>query len=139
MGKVKGKVLDVLIVDDQAGVRYLLEIIVKESGHRAYTAQNGVEAVERVKAVQPDLIFMDVRMPIMGGLEALGKIKKLAPKTEIIMMTAYSADDTATLALKKGAVRCMSKPFDVEEIKVLLKESVKQLNSFEQSCLESYA
>lgn len=131
--------LNVLIVDDQAGVRYLLEILVKESGHKAYTAQNGVEALEKVLAIKPDLIFMDVRMPIMGGLEALGKIKKISPRTEVIMMTAYSADDTATLALKKGAIRCMRKPFDVEEIKNLLEEFKSQFKAFQQACLENYA
>ncbi|MDO7785651.1 response regulator [Desulforamulus aquiferis] len=131
--------LNVLIVDDQAGVRYLLEILVKESGHKAYTAQNGVEALDKVITIKPDLVFMDVRMPVMGGLEALGKIKKISPRTEVVMMTAYSADDTATLALKKGAIRCMSKPFDVEEIKHLLEEFKSHFNSFEQACLENYA
>lgn len=131
--------LDVLIVDDQAGVRYLLEILVKESGHRVYTAQNGVEAVEKVRILKPDLIFMDVRMPIMGGLEALGKIKKIVPNTEVIMMTAYSAEDTATIAMQKGAMMCMSKPFDVEEVKYLLQRIAANNQSYEQACLENYA
>lgn len=133
------KTLDVLIVDDQAGVRYLLEILVKESGHKVYTAQNGVEAVDKVRALKPDLVFMDVRMPIMGGLEALGKIKMIAPRTEVIMMTAYSAEDTATIAMQKGAFMCMSKPFDVEEVKALLDNLVFSMNSYEQACLENYA
>ena len=131
--------LDVLIVDDQVGVRYLLEIIVKDSGHRAYTAQNGLEAVEKVQYIKPDLVFMDVRMPVMGGLEALGKIKKISPKTEVVMMTAYSSEDTATLALQKGALKCMSKPFDVEEIKALLDNFNWNSGSYEQACLENYA
>lgn len=131
--------LDVLIVDDQVGVRYLLEIIVKDSGHRAYTAQNGVEAVEKVQYIKPDLVFMDVRMPVMGGLEALGNIKKISPKTEVVMMTAYSSEDTATLALQKGALKCMSKPFDVEEIKALLDNFNWNSGSYEQACLENYA
>lgn len=130
--------LDVLIVDDQAGVRYLLEILIKESGHRVYTAENGVEAVDKVRSIKPDLVFMDVRMPIMGGLEALGKIKKMAPRTEVVMMTAYSAEDTATIATQKGALKCMSKPFDVEEVKRLLDEFV-YTNAYEQTCLENYA
>lgn len=131
--------LDVLIVDDQVGVRYLLEIIVKDSGHRAYTAQNGAEAVEKVQYIKPDLVFMDVRMPVMGGLEALGNIKKISPKTEVVMMTAYSSEDTATLALQKGALKCMSKPFDVEEIKALLDNFNWNSGSYEQACLENYA
>lgn len=131
--------LDVLIVDDQAGVRYLLEILVKESGHKVYTAQNGVEAVDQVRLVKPDLVFMDVRMPVMGGLEALGKIKKIAPLTEVIMMTAYSAEDTATIALQKGAMKCMSKPFDVEEVKNLLDNIVNHEGSYEQTYIKNYA
>lgn len=131
--------LDVLIVDDQAGVRYLLEILVRESGHRVYTAQNGVEAVDQVRMVKPDLVFMDVRMPIMGGLEALGKIKKIAPLTEVVMMTAYSAEDTATIAMQKGAMRCMSKPFDVEEVKNLLDNFTIHDSSYKQACIKNYA
>lgn len=68
--------MDILVVDDQPGVRYLLDIVIKEVGHRVHTAQNGLEAVEKVRAIRPNLVFMDVRMPLMGGLEALGKIKK---------------------------------------------------------------
>lgn len=134
------KALDVLIVDDQAGVRYLLEILVRELGHRVHIGQNGVEAVEKVRSVKPDLVFMDVRMPIMGGLEALGKIKKLAPSTEVIMMTAYSAEDTAAVAMQKGAMMCMSKPFDVEEVKHIL-DNFAAANTFryQQTCLENYA
>ncbi|ABO51395.1 response regulator receiver protein [Desulforamulus reducens MI-1] len=131
--------LDVLIVDDQAGVRYLLEILVKESGHNVYTAQNGVEAVDKVRNVKPDLIFMDVRMPIMGGLEALGKIKSLAPNTEVVMMTAYSAEDTATIAMQKGDFMCMSKPFDVDEIKNLLGYITTNRKSYQQACISNYA
>ncbi|AEF93351.1 response regulator receiver protein [Desulfotomaculum nigrificans CO-1-SRB] len=131
--------LDVLIVDDQVGVRYLLEILVKESGHRAHTAQNGVEAVEKVRSIKPDLVFMDVRMPIMNGLEALGKIKMIAPRTQVVMMTAYSAEDTATIALQKGALKCMSKPFDVEEIKEILENFAWNCQLYEQACLENYA
>lgn len=133
------KALDVLIVDDQAGVRYLLEILVKESGHKVYTGQNGVEAVEKVRAIKPDLVFMDVRMPIMGGLEALGKIKMIAPSTEVIMMTAYSAEDTASVALQKGAMMCMSKPFDVDEVKYILDNFKVSPNIYQQACLENYA
>lgn len=133
------KALDVLIVDDQAGVRYLLEVLVKEAGHQVYTAQNGVEAVDKVRTLKPDLIFMDVRMPIMGGLEALGKIKKIVPGTEVVMMTAYSAEDTATIAMQKGAMLCMSKPFDVDEVKDLLQRFVNNLNTYEQACIENYA
>jgi len=112
--------LDVLIVDDQAGVRYLLEIIVEDSGHRAYTACNGLEAVDLARSIRPDLVFMDVRMPLMGGLEALEKIKALTPETNVVIMTAFSSEDTVTQAMQKGALTCIVKPFDVDELKRFL-------------------
>ncbi|MFZ5642219.1 MAG: response regulator [Bacillota bacterium] len=114
---MKKRKLDVLVVDDQPGVRYLLDVIIAEEGHRVRLAKNGYEAVEAVKASRPDLVIMDVRMPQMGGIEALGKIKIISPETEVILMTAYVSDETVQMALKKGALCCFTKPFDVEGIK----------------------
>lgn len=112
--------LKVLIVDDQAGVRFLLDIVVRESGHKSYMAQNGMEAIEMACSIKPDLIFMDVRMPLIGGLEALGKIKTARPETQVIIMTAYGSEQTVSEAKSKGAWCYIAKPFDVEEIKELL-------------------
>lgn len=111
------KIMDILVVDDQPGVRYLLDIVINESGHKAYTAQNGLEAVELARTIRPDLVFMDVRMPIMGGLEALARIKSITPETEIIIMTAYGSDETIEEAKNLGALGCMAKPFDIDDIK----------------------
>ncbi|CCO08084.1 response regulator [Desulforamulus hydrothermalis] len=133
------KTLDVLVVDDQVGVRYLLEIIALEAGHRVQSAQNGLEAIEKVRLHKPDLVFMDVRMPIMGGLEALTKITKMAPGTAVVIMTAYGAEETAAVALQKGAYLCMSKPFDLGEVKKLLQDFAGRLNCYQQSCAESFA
>lgn len=112
--------LKILIVDDQPGVRYLLDIVIREAGHRVSTAKNGLEAVEIAKSNHPDLIFMDVRMPLMGGLEALGEIKAMIPDTEVIIMTAYGSEETVSRAMEGGALCCIAKPFDVEKIKELL-------------------
>jgi len=117
---MKGEPLKILIVDDQAGVRYLLEIIMKEAGHMVCTAQNGLEAVSSAVANRPDLIFMDVRMPLMGGLEALERIKAQIPETDVIIMTAYPSEDTVNRVKKMGALCCITKPFDVDKIKELL-------------------
>ena len=114
--------LNVLVVDDQSGVRYLLTIIIEEEGHKVFTAQNGKEAVEMVSSQHPDLVFMDVRMPVMGGLDALKRIKMISPRTEVVMMTAYGAEDTIDTALQNGALTCIAKPFDIEEIKSFIKQ-----------------
>ncbi|MEG6616616.1 response regulator [Peptococcaceae bacterium 1198_IL3148] len=116
------RVIDILIVDDQPGVRYLLDILIKEMGHNTYSAQNGLEAVEIVKRVKPDLVFMDVRMPVMDGLEALTKIKAISPSVNVVMMTANFTEETIDKAMQKGASKCMAKPFDVEDIRDIIEE-----------------
>jgi len=133
-----GEQLDVLIVDDQAGVRFLLEIVIKEAGHRAYTAQNGLEAIEYARSRRPDLIFMDVRMPLIGGLEALGEIKATNPHTQVIIMTAYGSEKTVSEALRKGAYCCIAKPFDVNEIKELLAKFVYERGNFAEAAAGGY-
>lgn len=125
--------LKVLIVDDQAGVRFLLDIVVRESGHKSYMAQNGMEAIEMACSIKPDLIFMDVRMPLIGGLEALGKIKAAKPEIQVIIMTAYGSEQTVSDAKGKGAWCYIAKPFDVEEIKELLNKFVDEFDDFTES------
>ncbi|MDD4169006.1 MAG: response regulator [Desulfotomaculaceae bacterium] len=114
---MKKEPLDILIVDDQAGVRHLLEIIIKELGHKAHTASNGLEAVSLTCSIHPDLVFMDIRMPLMGGLEALNRIKTFAPGTNVVIMTAFGSEETIAQAMQEGALGCIVKPFDIDQIK----------------------
>jgi two-component system response regulator (stage 0 sporulation protein F) len=125
--------LKVLIVDDQAGVRFLLDIVVREAGHYSYMAQNGMEAIEMARSIRPDLIFMDVRMPLIGGLEALGEIKAANPEIQVITMTAYGSEETISDAMKKGAWCYIAKPFDVDEIKELLVKFINESDHIEAS------
>ena len=123
------KIMNVLVVDDQPGVRFLLDIIIRESGHNVLTAKNGLEALEIVRSAKPDLVFMDVRMPLMDGVEALGRIKMISPETEVVLMTAYVSDETVEMAMKKGAMCCIGKPFEVDEIKSFLYDFYWRLNN----------
>jgi len=128
--------LDILVVDDQPGVRQLLGIIVSEQGDNVREAQNGKEAVDLVKKWKPDLVIMDILMPVMGGVEALEKMKILNPNLPVVMMTAYGSEETLADLRKKGAVMCLTKPFDVEFIKILLNDfrQKKCSNSVALSC-----
>ncbi|OPX84525.1 MAG: Sporulation initiation phosphotransferase F [Pelotomaculum sp. PtaB.Bin104] len=119
---MKREPLDILIVDDQPGVRHLLEIIVKELGHNAHTARNGLEAVSLTYSIHPGLIFMDIRMPLMDGLEALGQIKTFAPGTKVVIMTALGSEETVAQAMQIGALGCIAKPFDIDEIKEFMEK-----------------
>ncbi|WP_227764689.1 response regulator [Zhaonella formicivorans] len=106
----------ILVVDDQRGVRQLLETFFKEEGFRTTTAGNGKEAVDLIERENPDLIIMDVKMPVMGGSEALARIKKLKPVIPVLMMTAYADEEKQKELLMLGAIECFLKPLDLEQL-----------------------
>ncbi|MBO8137110.1 MAG: response regulator [Desulfotomaculum sp.] len=116
--------LNILIVDDQVGIRYLLEILLQEAGHNTSTAENGLEAVEAVKEGNFDLVFMDIRMPVMDGIEALQKLKMISSSVEVVMMTANNTEEAVNQSLEGGALKCLAKPFDVEDIRQTVEEFI---------------
>lgn len=122
------KCLNILVVDDQPGVRYLLDTIIKDEGHNCYQASNGLEAVEMVRKVRPDLVFMDIRMPIMDGPKALEQMKEQGLNPNVIIMTAFTEKEVIDDAYKNGAVKCIIKPFDVDEIREVIHQTI--LKSF---------
>lgn len=114
----------ILIVDDQKGVRRLLEELFKMEGWNVYTASDGIEAVSQVKASSPDIVLMDMKMPNMNGLESSQQILALYPDMRIIMMTAYGEMDVVKKALEVGVRRCITKPFDILSLRDLVNELV---------------
>jgi two-component system response regulator (stage 0 sporulation protein F) len=114
----------ILIVDDQKGVRRLLEELFKMEGWNVYTASDGIEAVSQVKASSPDIVLMDMKMPNMNGLESSQQILALCPDMRIIMMTAYGEMDVVKKALEVGVRRCITKPFDILNLRDLVNELV---------------
>ncbi len=120
------KCLDILVVDDQPGVRYLLDTIVKEEGHNCFLATNGLEAVEMVRKIRPSLVFMDVRMPVMDGTKALEKMKEQGLTPNVIIMTAFTEKEIVDNAYKNGALKCIFKPFDVDEIRDLIHQAIDE-------------
>jgi len=103
----------------------------EEIGYKVILAKNGFEAVEAVKKCRPSLVFLDVRMPLMNGLEALGEIKAISPETKVVIITAYISNGVISEAMGKGALFCKSKPLDIEEIKVFLEDSFKEFSKEE--------
>jgi two-component system response regulator (stage 0 sporulation protein F) len=116
----------ILIVDDQKGVRRLLEELFKMEGWNVYTASDGIEAVSQVKASSPDIVLMDMKMPNMNGLESSQQILALYPDMRIIMMTAYGEMDVVKKALEVGVRRCITKPFDILNLRDLVNELVME-------------
>jgi two-component system response regulator (stage 0 sporulation protein F) len=107
----------ILIVDDQKGVRRLLEELFRQEGWEVRSAADGLEALKLVDKVLPDLILMDVKMPNMNGLEATQEIMLRQPGISIIMMTAYGEIEVVRQALEAGVKRCISKPFDIKDLR----------------------
>ncbi|HLA96291.1 MAG TPA: response regulator [Pyrinomonadaceae bacterium] len=117
---------NILIVDDEQSYRQLLTLVFEGDGHAIRTATNGREALELVKAEPADVIISDVRMPDMDGIELLRASREHQPDIGVILMTAFASVETAREAFKLGADDFIQKPFDVEELKLLVKKALEK-------------
>ena len=108
----------ILIVDDDKSIRYSLKRMLEEN-FSVITAQNGEEALDRVRENPPDLIIMDIKMPGRNGIDVLKEVKAIDPKSLVIMMTAYGTTETAIEAMKYGAFDYILKPFPIPQMKGL--------------------
>lgn len=120
---------NILIVDDQKGVRCLLEEVFQKEGWQVRVAGDGLEALDVVERAIPDLILMDVKMPNMNGLEATRAIMARNPGIPIILMTAYGEIEVVRQALEAGVKRCISKPFDIMTLRDMVRELTRELVS----------
>ena len=109
----------VLIIDDELGPRESLRILLKND-YRVLCADNVDTGLQLLRAHQPDVIVMDIRMPHKNGIEGLSEIRKLDPLVSVIMLTGYGALETAREAIRHGANDYLSKPFDAREIQEII-------------------
>jgi two-component system response regulator HydG len=124
----------ILIVDDEAPHRQMLRAVLSAEGYEIHEAKNGQTAIAGVANQFYDLILMDIRMAGLSGIEALKEIKHLSPGIPVIIMTAYASVDTAVEALKAGAYDYITKPLDIDELKLLVKQAL-QFHHLEQENL----
>ena len=113
---------NVLVVDDEKNMRMTLEDILLDEGYAVGTAENGEAAIERLAQGHYDVVLLDVRMPGMGWLETLRRIRRHDDTARIIMMSASSADPLKRTALQEGAVAFLSKPLDIPQVLRLIEE-----------------
>jgi len=106
----------ILVVDDQFGDRETLKGILEDKGYRVATARDGAEAIKMVKSQHYDIIFLDVRLPDMDGVETFEQVKKVDPEAVVIMMTGYTEEELVERAVSSGAYACIHKPFDMEKL-----------------------
>ncbi len=120
------KEISILVVDDNINLCRTMSFILKRKGYAIITAKDGLKAIENVKERSFDIIFMDIKMPLMDGVETYKRIKKIRPKAIVIMMTAYAVEELVQEALQEGAYSIIYKPLDIERVIVLI-ESLREV------------
>ena len=110
--------MNILVVDDELAIRSLVGELLTDEGHVVTLAEDGEDALEKFKKEWHEIVFSDIRMPKMTGIELLGEIRKMTELTQFIIMTSHASVDNSIAALKKGAFDYILKPFDDLEIVV---------------------
>ncbi|MBI2080959.1 MAG: sigma-54-dependent Fis family transcriptional regulator [candidate division NC10 bacterium] len=116
----------ILVVDDEPGMRRSLAISLKREGYEVEEAPGGTEALLRLEREIYDLVMTDLKMGPVGGLEVLAAVKKGAPQTEVIVMTAYGSIEAAVDAMRLGAFDFVTKPFQAQEILTRVRNALEK-------------
>jgi len=132
MKKHKG---NILIVEDEKSMREVLKILLEGEGHQVTTASDGLEAFSCIEKDIFDLVITDMKMPKGDGFEVLKKIKEISPATIVIMITAFGNTETAIEAMKLGAYDYVSKPFNIDEIRLIVKKAIEKKREAEELSL----
>ncbi|HBE78644.1 MAG TPA: hypothetical protein DDW65_12840, partial [Firmicutes bacterium] len=123
----------ILVVDDDLGMRDTLEAVLIAEGYQVMVASDGAETEAVLDRESFDVMLLDFKMPDCTGVELLSRIKRLAPNMPIIMMTAYGTVKVAVEAVKQGAYDFITKPFELEEMQLLIKKALEMKKLTEEN------
>lgn len=115
----------VLIADDELSLRLVLQTALNKVGYEVDTVKNGKEALRMAQENYYDVAIFDIRMPEMDGLQAFYEIHKIKPNLPIILMTAFGSSETAVDAMKHGAYDYILKPFNLDEVKIIVNRAIR--------------
>jgi len=115
----------ILIIDDEVSLLESLYMFMTEKGYDVKTAACASEGMEKAEALKPDTIILDIRLPDADGLDLLAELKKRAPETGVIMITAFHDMDTTVTAIKRGATEYITKPIDADELEKAVLRAMK--------------
>jgi len=115
----------ILIIDDEEYLCLALEKSLRQEGYQVAIATRGEQGLEMICNETPSLVILDLKMPEMDGLEVLVKARDIIPQLPIIMLTAHSTINTAIEALKLGAVDYLTKPIDLDALKIIVEQALK--------------
>src|SRR3954471_1087662 len=115
----------ILVVDDERSMREMLAILLKREGYEVLLAENGKSAIATLEKEQVDILISDIKMPDISGVEVLRAAKRIDQDILGIMITAFASTDTAIEAMRLGACDYLSKPFDIDLLKMKVREKIE--------------
>jgi len=118
----------ILVVDDNKSMQLMLKTSLMEQGYRIITASDGLEAIEEAKKIIPDLVLLDMKLPKLNGLEVLKELKEISNDLVVIMISAYGNIKSSVSAMKAGAYDYITKPFNYEELSLVIKKALEAQN-----------
>ncbi len=116
----------ILIVDDERSMRDVLSIMLKRAGYSVTTAADGEEAIDQIGKEIFDLVITDLKMPKLGGLEVLKAVKDVSSETVVLVITAFASTESAVEAMKRGAYDYLTKPFQVDEVQLIIRNALEK-------------
>lgn len=116
----------ILVIDDEDSMCNFMEIMLAKEGYQVNSVNSGPEGIILLKQKNYDLVIADLNMPEMTGIEVLKEVKSFKKEQNLIMMTAYASVDTAIEAMKQGATDYITKPFKVDEIKIIIEKAINR-------------
>lgn len=134
----------VLVIDDERSIRNTLKDILEFEKHEIQTAETGLEGLSLIKSNNFDVVFCDIKMPQMDGIEVLDKIKNIKPDLPVIMISGHGSIDTAVETIKKGAFDFIEKPLDLNRILITIKnatdkgELIIKTKQLEEKVIKNY-
>jgi len=132
MMEKKDTIYTILLVDDEEGIRNVLNITLTHAGFRVLLASDGDTGFALFKTQKPDIVITDIKMPGIGGIELLKKIKQMSPHTEVIMITGHGDMDLAVKSLQYEAADFITKPIDSNELELSVKKAVDRMSINQQ-------
>ena len=116
----------ILVVDDERGLREVLSIMLKRAGYAVLEASDGEEAIGHLNKEIFDLVITDLRMPKADGMAVLKAVKSSSPETVVLVITAFATADSAVDAMKQGAYDYLTKPFQVDEVQLIIRNALEK-------------
>jgi len=123
---MEGKKLKILVIDDQTIIRNLLLDLFAEDGYQAVAVSSGQEGIAKVKQIDFDLVFSDIYMSAMTGLETIRRIKAIRPGIAFVIMPSHFNEVVKLAKKESGVLACLQKPFDIKVLRKVMENFIAQ-------------